>query len=54
MTTEKKTDTAQLALKKWRRRALIAGILLGLVCKMLPHDYQVPCAAIAKFCTLGG
>lgn len=39
--------------KKWRRRALVAGAVLALVCKMLPEDYQGPCATIAQVCSGG-
>jgi hypothetical protein len=37
----------------WRRRALIAGVLLALVCKSLPVAYQAPCNVIANICTGG-
>lgn len=51
--TEK--DLARRArFKRWRRYAFVAGVVLGLVCKMLPADYQAPCAALAKICTTGG
>jgi len=39
--------------KKWRRRALVAGVLLGFACHLLPHDYQAPCKTIAKVCSGG-
>lgn len=39
--------------RRWRRRAIVAGILLAIVCKTLPHDYQTPCEALAKICTAG-
>lgn len=39
------------AVKKWRRRAAIAGVVLALVCKSLPPDYQAPCEALARICT---
>lgn len=41
------------SIKKWRRYAVIAGVILALVCKSLPHAYQAPCAALAKLCAGG-
>lgn len=54
MTDKTKDEERKATLRKWRRRAVIIGVVLGLVCKMLPPDYQAPCAAIAKLCTFGG
>lgn len=48
--SNKKLDDVEIK-KKWRRRAIIAGIVLGLLCKSLPRDYQAPCRAIANLCT---
>jgi hypothetical protein len=47
------TDSSVETRKKWRRRALIAGALLALGCKLLPADYQGPCATIAQVCSGG-
>ncbi len=38
---------------KWRRYAIIAGVVLALVCKSLPPDYQGICEALATVCTGG-
>lgn len=52
--TPEQFDAERIALiKKWRKRAVIAGIVLALACKSLPPDYQAPCAAIANLCTGG-
>lgn len=37
----------------WRKRAVIAGIVIALVCKALPHDYQAVCQAVSTLCTGG-
>lgn len=50
---KKQDQERRTALKKWRRRALVAGALLALVCRHLPIDYQAPCEAIAQLCTGG-
>ena len=48
------TDEERKAfLKKWRRRVLLGGIALALVCKSLPPDYQAPCETLARICTFG-
>lgn len=39
------------ALAKWRRRAVLAGIVLAIVCKFLPVDYRGPCQAVVSLCT---
>lgn len=58
MSNDKKTP-AELdadrvaALKKLRRYAFVAGVLLAIVCKSLPPEYQSPCKALANFCTGG-
>lgn len=41
------------ALKKWRNRAVLLGVLLALVCKFLPEDYRGLCQAVASLCTGG-
>lgn len=49
--TQQLTDEERKAfLKKWRKRVLIVGALLGIACKTLPPDYQGPCEAIAQVC----
>lgn len=48
-----KTDKSKLDLKKWRKRAVLAGIVLAVVCKSLPEDYRAICDALATFCTGG-
>lgn len=57
MTTELKNKPAEKsstdALKKWRRRAVLAGMLLALLCRALPVDYQTPCELLAQLCTGG-
>jgi len=53
MTDEEVQAAKRARLKKYRMYALIAGVTLALCCKALPHDYQAPCAAIAKLCTGG-
>ena len=48
------SDTPQKTpMQVWRRRVVIVGILLGLVCKSLPPEYQGPCHQIAQICTGG-
>ncbi len=44
------------AKKKLRRKTLLAaalGALLGLVCNLLPPEYQVGCKTVLKICTGG-
>ncbi len=36
-----------------RSYVVLAGIILALVCKSLPPNYQAPCAAIVNLCTGG-
>lgn len=42
--------------KKKRRRTMqlvaAAGALLGILCHMLPHDYQAACGAVIKATTI--
>jgi hypothetical protein len=35
------------------RRAAAFGVLLGLLCSALPHDYREACRAVASICTGG-
>lgn len=44
-------EQRRAALKKWRRRAVIAGVVLAVACRSLPKDYQVPCRALASLCS---
>ena len=45
--------SAPSTLARWRRRAVLAGIVLAIVCKFLPVDYRGPCQAVASLCTGG-
>lgn len=45
--------TTSTTLKKWRRRAVLLGVALALVCKLLPSDYRGLCEAVASVCTGG-
>ena len=38
-------------LKTWRRRAMLLGVVLAVVCKFLPEDYRGPCATVVSLCT---
>lgn len=54
MTDENKTTPDVEAKKKRLRRiALAVGILLAIVCKSLPPEYQVVCDTIAQVCRGG-
>lgn len=53
MTTDEEKAVREANLKKWKRRVVIVGVLLALICKSLPVDYQGPCSAIAQLCTGG-
>lgn len=39
--------------KKFRKYAIIAGVLLAMICRSLPHEYQAPCQVLARLCTGG-
>jgi hypothetical protein len=39
--------------KKWYRRIVLAGVVLGVVCHFLPAEYQTPCRTLANLCTGG-
>ncbi len=39
--------------RKWRRYAVLFGVVLGVVCKSLPHEYQGPCDILMSICTGG-
>lgn len=39
--------------KKWIKRAMWLGVLLGLFCNSLPPDYRAVCNIIANICTGG-
>lgn len=39
--------------KKWYKRALLAGAVLGLFCNLLPPEYRAVCKAIADVCSAG-
>lgn len=39
--------------KKMRRIALIVGVVLALICKSLPPEYQTPCETLASICRGG-
>lgn len=41
------------ARRKWRRRMVILGALLGLLCRCLPPDYAGPCETLANLCSGG-
>lgn len=45
------TEKDKLRLAKWRRYALVLGIVLGIVCHSLPEAYQGPCHQVANICT---
>lgn len=45
------TDAEKL--KRRMRYAAIAGAVLGLVCTLLPPEYQTVCSAIVSVCTGG-
>lgn len=32
---------------------MVAGVLLGLLCGLLPHDWQAPCRTVVNICTGG-
>ena len=49
MTDEEK----QKLTKRYRRIALLVGMMLGLVCHALPPDYRGPCDTIARICRGG-
>lgn len=36
------------ARKRARRRAVVVGIAVGLICHFLPSDFAAPCQAVAK------
>jgi hypothetical protein len=40
-------------IKKWHKYVMIAGIVLGIACKLVPPTYQSPCETIAKICSGG-
>jgi len=50
---DEKPQKKQPDFRKWRKRAMILGALLALVCQMLPPDYHAVCKAVAKVCTAG-
>jgi hypothetical protein len=39
-------------LKRQRRLAAVAGVVLALCCKVLPPRYQAPCEAITKIAAI--
>lgn len=39
--------------QKQKRIAALVGVVLGLVCHALPHEYQGPCRALIQVCTGG-
>lgn len=39
--------------KRQARRAMLLGVVLGLLCSALPHDYREACRAVASICTGG-
>ncbi len=41
-------------MKKVSKRAAQLGIVLALVCRLLPDDYKIVCSALLQLCTLGG
>lgn len=43
----------QTSLAKWRKRAVLAGVIVALICKALPHDYQAVCQAVSTLCSGG-
>lgn len=43
--------TDKVRVMKWRRYAALAGVILALVCKSLPPDYQAVCEVIASLCS---
>lgn len=45
------SDDKSEQIKKWRKRMLVVGIILGLVCKSLPVEYQGPCQVVADLCS---
>jgi hypothetical protein len=50
MTDEEKKKARE---KKYKRIAIVVGMVLALVCKSLPPDYQVVCDTIAQVCRGG-
>ncbi len=46
-------DERKAAIAKWRKRAVIVGVVLALICKTLPPDYRAICEAAAQLCTGG-
>lgn len=38
--------------RKIMRYGAIAGLVLGMICNSLPHDYQSPCNAVAQIFSL--
>jgi hypothetical protein len=39
--------------RRAKRIAIGAGLVLGLLCNLLPSDYQAACHALANLCTGG-
>lgn len=39
--------------KKWYKRVAFAGVVLGIVCHLLPPQYHAVCQAVANVCTGG-
>lgn len=46
-------DVTKDQIKRWARRFALVGGVLGLLCPLLPVEYQAPCKALATICTGG-
>ncbi len=53
MSDKVETVKSPSAFSKWRNRAMIAGALLALICRVVPPDYRAVCDAIATICRGG-
>lgn len=47
------TDDEKRRLRRRARYYAMAGVLAGLLCNLLPPEYQAACHALANICTGG-
>lgn len=53
MTDEKKQPTITGDLRRLRRHAAVVGVVLAILCHIVPPEYRAACDALASLCTGG-
>lgn len=47
-TTAEKSESKRRTSRKRRLVMVVVGLGLGVVCRLVPHEYQGPCAVVTK------